>query len=109
MSRSVTILSGASDSDAIAITPGTGLLLQIPTWDSASLTLRASLDGTTYQGLFQINGEISVAVTTGAKAVLLRPDVLGGVIFLKLRSGTNATPVNQTADRLIPYAFESTI
>ena len=71
-------------------------------WDAASMTFQISFDnGVTWQNLWDDSGnEVTLAPTSPAgKYMALSPDPYGGIEFIKVRSGTSGSPVNQTADR----------
>jgi hypothetical protein len=67
-------------------------------WDAASLTFQASPDGVTYYNVYDSATERSLTVDVSRFLHVDMEDWLG-VRFLKLRSGTAATPVDQTAAR----------
>lgn len=68
-------------------------------WTTASLTFQVSLDGVTYTDLYETTGtEVSHAVSTG-RFVRVNPADWVGMRFIKVRSGTVGTPVNQVASR----------
>lgn len=71
-------------------------------WDAAGLTFQTSVDGTTWSDVYLPNGDeysVSVAASTW---VLLDPTYLEGLgPYIKLRSGSSGSPVNQTADSAI--------
>lgn len=99
----LTIANGASLSEEIS----TGDLLVcgivMPSaWTAASITLQAArVKGGTLNDVYDKNGT-EVAITTAAgRHVVLDPTLLAGCQFLKLRSGTAATPVNQGAARTL--------
>ena len=98
----VTISSGTSLSPAISI--GNGLLVGIAMsagWDAASMTFQVSYDGgTTFQEMQSSSAAISFTVALG-QFIAVDPTLWRGVNTLKVRSGTAAAPVNQTADRII--------
>lgn len=72
-------------------------------WDAASITLQGSLDGTTWQNLYDDSGsEVTLSVAAG-RYVAIPPALLAGVPWLRVRSGTSGTPVNQTADRSLTW------
>lgn len=97
----VTILSGAALSDALNLQGRniTGILLPAG-WTAAGITMSVSLDGTTYADLYDAAGEYAL---TAAASVFIGLNIaqLMGFNYVKLRSGTSATPVNQAADRSI--------
>lgn len=109
-----TITSGQSLSSAIDVSDMAILTVYMPAaWDSAAITFTASATQTgTYGSVYDDAGtEVSI---TSANAVAGRVIVdktileqLAGLRWLKVRSGTTATPVNQTADRAITVGYKS--
>lgn len=67
-------------------------------WDAADLTFLGSKDGVTFYPLYNESGETTVSVTAGTMYIV-RASNFFYPRYLKLRSGTSATPVSQTADR----------
>jgi len=101
----VTILNGASLSDAISL--GNRHLTEIimpAGWTAAALTFQFSLDGITYNNAFSLTAELT-ANTTAALANqsinIATTATFHGARYLKIRSGTAAVPVNQGADRVL--------
>lgn len=76
--------------------------LQTPAaWTTANITFLGSLDGVTYCTV-KDSGGTEVAVTTAASTShVLNPETFGGFRYLKVRSGTAASPVNQGAERVV--------
>ena len=73
-------------------------------WDAANLTFQvATAPGGTYQDLYDDGGtEVNVvAAASRAIGVDLHAGPLASARFIKIRSGTTATPVTQTAARSI--------
>ena len=105
--QAAVIASGASLSGAIDLKAGrrTLVALQMPaTWTAASLTFAVSHDGTTYVPLYWDGGEYTIEAAGGAAASLgvsLEPSAFAGWPFVKVRSGTAASAVNQAAARTI--------
>lgn len=105
--RTVTIAANASLSDAL----DTGLqrvaVLYMPAaWDTARLTLQGSTDGVSYADLYDFMGnEYTVAVAANHAVIIPFSDLIG-VRFIKLRSGTGAAPVVQTAVRSIGVSIQ---
>lgn len=95
-----TIQSGQSLSDAVALGDLRAVRLIMPAaWTTAALTFQASLDGATFADLRDETGaEVSYTGVAGAAVRLPVSDWLG-IAFLKIRSGTSVTPVNQGAAR----------
>jgi hypothetical protein len=77
-------------------------------WTAANLTFQGSVDGTTFFDMYDEAGaEISITAAAsryiGCDALALE---LSGVEYLKVRSGTTGTPVNQAAAREVLLALE---
>lgn len=98
----VTIASGQALSDAANVQGRDVVGIVMPAgWDAAALTLRASADGQNFADVFNIAGtEVSYTVAAG-RYIPIEAGTLSGMQSLILRSGTTATPVNQTANRVI--------
>jgi hypothetical protein len=84
-----------------AIFLGDGVLCAIQMsagWDAADLTFQVSDDGgTTWQELRDSSGTaITVASPTAGYRLELDASDFKSAMFLKVRSGTSASPVNQT-------------
>jgi hypothetical protein len=113
--KKVTILNGQSLSDEADLTGWRLAAIQMPAgWDAASITFQArpgkqsqdtaALSGEALQNVFDDGGtEVSLTVAAARYVTLtgVKLDALLGVGAVKLRSGANAAPVNQTADRVI--------
>lgn len=79
-------------------------LLMSAAWTAASLTFQISIDGgVTWNDLYDDSGtEVTLAPTSPAgKYMAISPDPFAGAVFLKIRSGTTGSPVNQGADRTL--------
>ena len=72
-------------------------------WDAAALTFQASINGATWGNVFTASGELSFPTADVAAGNVLAFDthVTPAIRFVQVRSGVTATPVNQTADRVI--------
>lgn len=68
-------------------------------WDAASLSFQTSIDGTNWVELADTSGLIGVAAPAVGRMMMVDPATFYGVRWLKVRSGTAASPVNQTAGR----------
>lgn len=103
--RVATIASGASLSDAIHLDERQLVGIQMPAaWTAASLTFAVSADGVTFVPLYWDGAEYTIAAAGGAAASLgvsLEPSAFAGWPFVKVRSGTSGTPVNQGAERTL--------
>lgn len=68
-------------------------------WDTGNLTFQCSFDGTTYGNMYNDAGSeytVTVPTTDGGDWLSLDPADFAGINFLKIRSGTSGTPVQQT-------------
>jgi hypothetical protein len=99
-----TITAGTALSDAIDLGDGILTAIHMPAaWTAATLTFQVSDDsGTTWSELRNTAG-VAVTVAAAAAAIRLEVDTTAfkSTAFLKVRSGTSATPVNQAADRVL--------
>jgi hypothetical protein len=99
-----TIASGESLSGAVQLGGASVLRIVMPAgWDAAALTFQVSEDGSTFRELNAAGDSeaaVSIAVSAG-KAYQLVPSTLAAQLWLKVRSGTSGSPVNQTAARTI--------
>ncbi len=103
-----TIAASASLSDAVDLsgTTLTGYILP-SVWNTADITLQASADGTSFLDLYdQFGNEMSHSVVAD-RYVIVNPADFASIRFIKIRSGTSATPVTQTAQRLITLVTRS--
>lgn len=98
-----TIASGASLSGAVDLGANFSMArITMPAaWTAAGLSFQTSADGVTYNEMLDdALSPVSAAVAANSDFALNR-DVWRGVRYLKIRSGTSGTPVNQGADRAI--------
>lgn len=96
--RDVTIPSGQSLSAAIEIGGFSVEAVLMPSaWDAANLTFQVSRDGSTFADLHNASGEVSVPVAANRAVIVAVP----GFRYMRVRSGTASTPVNQAANRTI--------
>jgi hypothetical protein len=109
--RTVTIASGASLSDEVNLD---GLELEAvhmpAAWDAADLTFQAAtVKGGAYQNVHDDAGTEIAVTAAAARAIPIgtRTKRLRGLHFIKVRSGTAALPVNQTAAREIVLALKA--
>lgn len=70
------------------------------TWATAALTFQFSFDNETYYNVYSSGSEYSVA-GDDAQCVVLDYTKFLGVNYIKIRSGTASSPVNQTANRTL--------
>ena len=97
----VIIANGASLSAAINLNGRVLTAIYMPAaWTAASLSFRASQDGVTFYDLFPLGVEYVSAAAASIFIPLDNNNFLG-VKWLKVRSGTAASPVNQGAARTL--------
>jgi hypothetical protein len=106
--QDVVIANGQSLSGTIALGAGGErqlVGLQMPAaWTAASLTFAVSFDGATFVPLYWDGAEYTILAAGGAAASLgvsLEPSAFAGWPFVRVRSGTSGTPVNQGAERTL--------
>lgn len=107
---SVTIATGASLSDEEDLQGKTLCGVIIPsTWGTtADVTFAASdVTGGTFYPVRTPAGEYAFASITASQYLAVDPAVFAGVRFLKVRSGTSATPVNQTGGDVLTLVFRA--
>ena len=103
----VAIANGESLSGTVDLGAGARQLVgvQMPAaWTAASLTFAVSHDGTTFVPLYWDGAEYTVLAAGGAAASLgvsLEPSAFAGWPYVRVRSGTAGTPVNQGAERTL--------
>lgn len=102
VNTSLTIANGASQSDAIRLNGSALVGIELPAaWTTANLTLLASNDNSTFNPVYDSAGTEVTITAAASRYVVLQPGLFFGMEWLKLRSGTAGTPVNQGADRVI--------
>lgn len=98
----VTISNGTSLSVPVPLgdSPLTGIAMPAA-WDAAGLSFQVSADGGATWGEMQsISAVVSVTAAAG-QYIAIDPTLWRGINMIKVRSGTAAAPVNQTADRVL--------
>ncbi len=102
----VTIALGTALSGIIDLGAQRLALIQTPAaWTAANFTFQvgigSNVDSLTFANMFDNTGN-EYTVTAAASETILVPfaDFIG-IRYLKIRSGTNGTPVNQAADRIL--------
>jgi hypothetical protein len=95
-----TIANGASLSNSLDMQYQPVRRIVMPSaWTAASLTFQVSHDGTTFYNLYDTSGEVTLSTTAANRAIGLTVTVTGWR-YVKVRSGTADTPVNQAAERV---------
>lgn len=70
-------------------------------WTAANLTLQTSPDGETYNNRYDRSGTEYTITAAASRSIQIPLDDLLSVRFIKVRSGTSGSPVNQGAERSI--------
>lgn len=98
-----TVATSDTISAAVALGGARVLGIQMPaTWTAAALTFLGSVDGSTYQSIYDSAGsEVSITAVQAHYVALPDTSVLAGLNYLKVRSGTVGSPVQQAADRTL--------
>jgi hypothetical protein len=95
-----TIANGAALSGAIDLDGYTLCGIQMPSaWTTANLTFQVSADGATYADVYSDSGGEYTVTAAASRYIVLNPADFAGMRFLKVRSGTTGTPVNQGGAR----------
>lgn len=98
----VTIANGQSLSGAVNLSGFTLIGIDLPaTWTTANLTLQASIDNSTWDNVFDSTGTEVTISAAASRFILLNPADFVAIRYLRLRSGTSGTPVNQGGARTI--------
>ncbi len=95
------IPSGAALSNEVPLMGKVIIGLQMPAaWDAANLTFLSGAVAGALGNVYDESAELTVQTAAG-RFHALSADKWGGFRRIQLRSGTSATPVNQTAARTI--------
>jgi hypothetical protein len=98
----VDIANGQSLSGAVNLAGHLLVGVVMPSaWTTANLTLQVSRDASTYNNLHDFAGNEYTIVAAASRHILLDPSELAGAEWVKVRSGTSGTPVNQGAARVL--------
>lgn len=98
----VRIASGESLSTALDIDGALAIAIHMPAaWTTASLTFQASFDGTTYNNVYDDAGNEVTVTAAASRAITILSNYLTPFRFIKIRSGTSGSAVNQAAARAI--------
>lgn len=101
----VTIANGASLSAEIDLRGAALIRVCMPAdWDAAAVTFQVAPPGGDFVNLYKNDGTEYSLTTAAGRGVIIPPADLPMVGRLKVRSGTNGSPVNQTANRVLYLA-----
>ena len=102
-----TILSGQSVSAGVQINGLHPIRLIMPAaWDAAAITLQESFDNgvlSPWQNIYDEAGGELTLIVAAARNVRIPVTFLPAGQWIRIRSGTSATPVNQTASRILTW------
>jgi hypothetical protein len=100
---SVTILNGASLSSAINLENRILVGIIMPNaWTAAALTFQFSIDGVNYHDAYSLTAALTATPAIANSFInIAKTATFDSARFLKIRSGTTASPVNQLADRTL--------
>jgi hypothetical protein len=101
--ETATIDSGKSLSDAITLDPAHyAFAIAMPdSWTAANLTFQVSHDGATWKDLYDDEGNEVLVYAAASRMIRLYPEEWAAFKYLKIRSGTSGSAVNQGADRTL--------
>lgn len=100
--RSVVIASGAALSGSVDLGGGKLVGIDVPaSWTAANLTLQTSADGTDWFDAYEASGSEIVLTAAVSRHIVVPMAQTMGFRFLRVRSGTGGTPVNQGAARTL--------
>lgn len=107
-----TIANGASLSDEIDLEGFSLAAIEMPTgWTAASLTFQGcSVSGGIFREIHEDGGTAVAATVAASRIVLLNTNAtnnLRALRFIKIRSGTSGTPVNQGAERILTLILKA--
>lgn len=114
LAQTASILINTGDSSAIPLGAGARQLAGVvmpAAWTAASVTFAVSHDGVTYQQLHYGAGVYTITAQQGAAAGMsfsVDPAAFAGWPFVRIYSGTVATPVVQLAARTLVVVTRST-
>ena len=101
-SKTAVIASGQSLSGSVALGNGGLLAIAMPAaWSAAGLTFQVSMDGSTWADLYDDGGNEVTATVAASRAVAMGAAPFAGVPYVRIRSGTSGSPVNQAAERTL--------
>ncbi len=98
----VVIAINTSLSSAVKVHGGLVSIVEMPSaWDAANLTFQTSGDGSTFMNLYDENGTEVTVTAAASRRIRLEPSQWAAISEIKVRSGTAAVAVNQTAERTL--------
>lgn len=97
------IAADASLSGAVSLGGYALVAIKMPAdWTAASLTFQASDDDDdTFYNMYSTDGTELTAQAADDRWIAIAPSDFVGARYIKIRSGTSGTPVNQAAERTL--------
>lgn len=100
--KTATIANGESLSAGVRFDGAALVAIIMPAaWTAASLTFQASVDDITYNNVYNESGIEKTVTASTSRYIALNPADFVGANYIKVRSGTSGTPVNQDAERAL--------
>lgn len=99
----VTVASGQSVSGNVRLRGQVmvvGVVINASTWTTADVTFQGSTDGTTFYNLYDGSDEYAITAVANT-AHKVDPVIFKPWNWIRVRSGTGASAVNQAGDRTI--------
>lgn len=97
-------LSGAANLEGLRL----AAIVMPSVWTSANLTFQVSHDnGVNWSNLYDQNGNEKTIVAAAARTIFVDPVEFSAFSFIKVRSGTSASPVAQGQESAITLALRT--
>lgn len=97
-----TIANGQAITASIYLRDQPLVAIQMPaSWTAANLTFQGSNDNTNFFDVYNLDGDEYTVTAAASRYIVLSPFEFQWARYIKIRSGTTGTPVNQSADRTI--------
>jgi len=109
VTKTAAIPSGQSLSPVVDVEwPMHPIAVIIPAaWTAAVLTFSVSVDGSTYNNLYDDGGNEVTVQADVDRFITLPPALFAGFVDFKVRSGTSGSPVNQGAERSLTVVLRA--
>lgn len=103
----ITIAAGQSESSALELLSETLVGIYMPSaWDAADLAFLASHDGQNFVDLYDFGAPLSVQASAD-QYIALDIAKFVGAAYVKVRSESGGSPVNQSAERVLTAVFRT--
>ncbi len=108
--KQVTIANGASLSGAAFLENLELVAVVTPAaWTTAALTFQASFDNVTYVNVWNGGAELAYAAIAASTWVTFDPALFLSMPYIKVRSGTGASAVNQAGGDIVTLVMKPLI